>query len=364
MTKSGKKVCIVGISLGKGGAERSMAMLSEMLVNKGHDVHIVILEDNIAYPYKGKLFNLGSFKTKNDTFFKRCVRFLKLRNYLLKHKFDFIIDHRPKNDYQREVFYSRYIYKKFRKIYVVHSSEQPLNTEKNADKFREIFYKNFTTVAVSNYIETEILQKNSITNTLTIHNAFNPDWTHDAELPHELKNKNYILSYGRMVDNIKDITFLINAFNLSNLWKKNVYLVLLGDGEDKQQLQQYSQTLECSGFIRFFPFTPSPFPYISGSKFVTLTSKYEGFPMVLVEALSLQVPVVSLDIHSGPNEIIKHESNGLLVKERNEKVFAQAMISMFENIDLYNHCKKNAFQSVKQFSEDVTADKWNKLLSK
>jgi hypothetical protein len=57
------KVCLVSISLGKGGLERSCAVHSEMLSSLGYDVHIVILTDEIDYPYQGTLFNLKIKKT-------------------------------------------------------------------------------------------------------------------------------------------------------------------------------------------------------------------------------------------------------------------------------------------------------------
>lgn len=364
MTKSSRKVCIVGISLAKGGAERSMAMLSQMLRDKGHEVHLVILNGEVDYEYSGTLFNLGIFKTETDSLFKRLLRFRKLRRYLKNQQFDFIIDHRPKNEYRREQFYQKYIYKGFRKIYVVHSSKQQEYLTSQPGKFSDIYRMNYATVAVSKHIEQEVLQKNGISNTTTIYNAYDDNWLGLAkEKPKEVLGKTYILSYGRINDEVKDFSFLIQAFTVSKLWEENIFLVIMGDGKDKEKLQASVSHLECADKIIFLPFTKNPFPYISHSKIVSLTSHYEGFPMVLVESLSLGTPVVSLDIKSGPSEIIKDRENGLLIKERNVSLFAEGLKLMFEDEQLYEKCKANTQKSVESFSKEKIANQWHRLIN-
>ncbi len=275
-----------------------------------------------------------------------------------------VIDHRPKNRYFREIFYHRYLYKNIPRIYVAHSSHKQSYTTERPEKFARIYNSNTANVAVSKYIEERVLKPLGIRKTTTIHNAFDRAWAeHDGELPEALSKGKYILSYGRIDDSIKDFSFLIDSFNESELWKAGIQLVILGDGADKEKLQTYSASLESYKAIHFYPFVSSPFSYIRNARFVTLTSKYEGFPMVLVESLSLGTPVVSLDIKSGPNEIIKHQNNGLLVKERNVEHFAEAMRSMIHNQSLYEECKKNAKNSVESFSMSEIAQYWHKLLN-
>jgi glycosyltransferase involved in cell wall biosynthesis len=358
------KVCIVSISLGKGGAERSCAMLSVMLSRLGHDVHIAILNDEVDYDFEGTLFSLGRSKKQNETGVQRYLRFRKFRKYLLNEKFDVVIDHRPKNRYFREIFYHRYLYKNIPRIYVAHSSHKESYTTDRPLKIAKIYNENVANVAVSEYIENQVLKTCGIEKTTTIYNAYDETWDDQVEnLPKDLKKANYILSYGRIDDSIKDFSFLIDSFNESKLWEEGIKLVILGDGKDKEMLQKYSASLESVGHIKFYPFTSAPFAMIKNARFVTLTSKYEGFPMVLVESLSLGTPVVSLDIKSGPNEIIKHQINGILVKARNVEHFADAMRSMFHNESLYEDCKKNAKKSVESFSMNEIALYWHKLLN-
>lgn len=362
MQNTHKKICIVSICLAKGGAERSCAMLSEMLVAQGHEVHIAILTNAVQFPYGGTLFNLGKLKEDNESFSGRFKRLLKLRTYLKKHKFDVIIDHRTKNDYYRELFYHKIIYKGFKKIYVVHSSNADLYLTQKPKDFAKVYNRNAATIGVSNYISNTILPSFGITNAATIHNAFDPSWQQsNDDLPENLKSRTYILSYGRIDESVKDFTFLLNAYTASNLWKEGIHLVILGDGEDKMALQQFAETLPSAAQIVFLS-SQSPFHIIANAQFVTLTSRFEGFPMVLVESLSLGVPVVSLDIISGPSEIIQHEKNGLLIPKRDVSLFAQAMQRMSMDDILQKTCRKNAKTSVAQFSSEEIAKKWNQLL--
>lgn len=357
------KVCLVSISLAKGGLERSCAMLSQMLEALGHDVHLVILNDEVDYPFSGKMLNLGRLKTEKDNMAKRLLRFRKFRNYLKKEAFDVIIDHRPKNNFERELFYSKFIYRELRKIYVVHSSKKTEYLTENPSAFSKICKKNILNVAVSEYIENEILKKEGIDNFVTIHNAFDPAWKNErGEFPEILQTKKYILSYGRLDDSIKDFSFLIEAFSQSKVWEKEIHLVILGDGKDKEMLQKLAFSKECGEHILFLPFTKSPFEIIKNAHCVTLTSKYEGFPMVLVESLSLGTPVISLDIISGPSEIVQHEKNGLLIAERSLPLFAEALQTVCFNDILYETLKKNTKTSVEKFSMQAISEKWNQTL--
>lgn len=357
------KVCLVSISLAGGGLERSCAMLSQMLEHKGHEVHLAILNDEIDYPYSGKLFNLGGLKNQKDSLGKRLSRFRRFRAYLKKNNFDVVIDHRPKNNFKRELFYSNYLYKNLNKIYVVHGSQREQYLTEKPKKFSSICQKNVLNIAVSEYIEDEILKKEGITNSLTIYNAFDPSWENEVEnLPAILEEKIYLLSYGRLDDDIKDFSFLIEAFSQSDLWKRNIYLVILGDGKDKEMLQKLASSKACAGQILFLPFTKRPFEIIKNARCISLTSKHEGFPMVLVESLSLGTPVASLDIVSGPSEIVQHRKNGLLIAQRSLPLFAEALKIICFDEPLYQELKKNTKPSVEKFSMQIISEKWNKTL--
>ena len=352
----------MSISLGTGGAERSAAMLSEMLFSHGHEVHTAILTNEVAYPYKGELLNLGLLKSETETLGARMKRLMSLRRYLKEHQFDVIIDHRTKTSFSKELFYHKVIYKNFKKVYVVHSANKALYFSENATKLARLYSKNEYTVGVSNYITDQVLGSLHIKNGQTIHNAFDARWTASAgDCPEVLNDKEFILWYGRVDDTVKDITFLLNAFTASKLWEEEKYLVLLGDGPDKETLQKFAAELPSSEKIIFLSHQ-SPFSILAKAQYVALTSRFEGFPMVLIEALSFGVPVVSLDIVSGPSEIVQDRENGLLIPKREVSLFAEGLQEMMHNETLSSHCKNNAKASVAAFSMQEISKKWNQLV--
>ena len=85
--------------------------------------------------------------------------------------------------------------------------------------------------------------------------------------------------------------------------------------------------------------------------------------MVLIESLACQTPVISFDMPSGPSEIIKHRSNGILVKNQDKEMLVSSMNEMFSNTTLYNKCKENSIQSVNEFSLERIGNQWLQFLS-
>lgn len=358
------KVCLVSISLGKGGAERSVSIHSRMLVKAGFDVTVAILNNEIDYPFEGKLYNLGVFKKPNDHFLNRWVRFRRFRRFLKEQRFDYLIDHRSKNEYFRELFYRKYLYQGLKTIYVTHSSNVGLYLTQFPQRFGKLCNTNVANVGVSEYISEEVLKKYGIEHVKTIPNAFDAQWQEQeaTALTDPILNRPYILWYGRMEEGVKDISFLMDAFETSFLWQRGFDLVLMGEGTDKTRLQQRSKGFRSEGNIRFLPFTNTPDSIIKGARCVALTSIFEGFPMVLIEALSLGTPVVSLDIISGPSEVIQQGVNGLLIKERNSDTFAKGLIEMCTNENLYRTCHENAKASVAAYSMNEISKLWKTLL--
>jgi len=356
-----KKICLVVSSLGDGGAEKSSGALSILLHGMGYEVHVISILNRIDYDYKGTLLNLGELKDKDDSFFGKLKRFTVFFNYLRLQKFDFIIDSRSRPSLVKQFIINKVLYVNENVIFIIHSFF--LNHYIPSNKlFARLLYANaFKVVTVSKAIQEKLVRKFSFKNVNIIYNSVLEDKTL-LTLDNVLVPDKFMLFFGRLDDDVKNLTLLIESYKLSNLIDNNVKLVILGDGKDKTMLEQKVRSMNLSEQIVFLPYTQNPYSIVRKALCTLLTSKYEGLPTVLIESLSLGVPVISVDCESGPSEIINNEHNGLLIENYKPDLFANAMNRFVSDDKLYKHCKKNAKESVQKFSMENISSDWKNIL--
>ncbi|GAA4816283.1 glycosyltransferase [Litoribaculum gwangyangense] len=350
-----KKICILTDSLSKGGAEKVAANLTISLTNKGYQVYVVSMTNVIDYQFTGNLYNFGLIKEAQNKF----KAFLEFKNYFRKHKFDVIIDHRVRDKYLKEILFSKIIFRKQKVIYCIHSYNLSfyfsfLKLPRLA-KFPHT--KDHKFVAVCHEI------KDYLNKTLNINSIHINNYLLNNTTPFENFNEDffdeYIIGVGRL-NKIKQFDKLITCYKNSNLPINKIKLLILGDGENKKVLKQLVEDLKLKDLVNFYPFRENPYGLIRNAKALVLTSKTEGFPMVLLEALSLNTPVISFDCKSGPGEIIKHGINGLLVDDQNEEALTLA-INKLVDPHFYQKIKANADLDLEQFSESKAIEKWKDI---
>lgn len=138
-----------------------------------------------------------------------------------------------------------------------------------------------------------------------------------------------ILAVGRLTE-AKDFPNLIQAF--AEVRKKcRARLMILGEGEKRAELEKMVVDLGLEKDVAMPGFVDNPYPYMRRAKVVVLSSKWEGLPTVLVEALACGTAVVSTDCPSGPREILRDGKYGILVPVRDSEQLGKAILQVISD---------------------------------
>jgi glycosyltransferase involved in cell wall biosynthesis len=134
-----------------------------------------------------------------------------------------------------------------------------------------------------------------------------------------------LLAAGRLTVQ-KAFDVLIRAF--AQVRKNHrVRLLILGEGEERLALEALIREYELGQDISMPGFVPNPYPYMAHAAAFVLSSRWEGLPTVIVEALSLGTPIISTDCPSGPREVLADGKYGKLVPVDDHHALAAAIIT-------------------------------------
>ena len=173
-------------------------------------------------------------------------------------------------------------------------------------------------------------------------------------------NNKQVLMVGRYND-AKGYDYLIDAWEIVHHrhpdWILNVY----GSGELYDQVVKWISVKNLEGTIILHEPTSKIMDKYLESSICVLSSRYEGFSLVIVEAMACGVPCVSFDSPHGPRNIIRNGEDGILVEYLNSQALADGICCLIENVDLRKELGSNARRNVIRFSEDVVMKQWDEL---
>lgn len=178
----------------------------------------------------------------------------------------------------------------------------------------------------------------------------------------ELVNKQVIM-VGRYND-AKGYDYLIPAWEIVHLrhpdWALNVY----GSGELRDQVKEWIRERHLETTIIMHNPVDNIMEKYKDSSICVLSSRYEGFSLVILEAMSCGVPVVSFDCPYGPRNIIKNGEDGILIEPLNCQALAEGICQLIENKSLRMQLGANARENVLRFSQDSIMEQWEDLFHK
>ena len=174
-------------------------------------------------------------------------------------------------------------------------------------------------------------------------------------------NKN-VIAAGRLVYQ-KGFDKLIDAWDIVSASKKDWNLNIFGEGELYNDLQKKIMLYKLSNSIKIHQPTENIETEFTQSSIFVLSSRYEGFGLVLVEAMQCGVPCISFDCPHGPSDIIDNGINGILVKNGDIEEFANAILKLIDDEELRIKMGKAAIEKAKDYLPETIMPQWIELFN-
>ncbi|HEY0232675.1 MAG TPA: glycosyltransferase [Dokdonella sp.] len=172
-----------------------------------------------------------------------------------------------------------------------------------------------------------------------------------ARAPIERPAESFIVSVARLDEGQKDHKTLLRAYaQVRERGRCKAALVLIGEGRDRRELEQLADELGIGAAVHFLGFCANPSPYIRQAELLVLSSRYEGFGMVLGEAMALGTPVLSADCPTGPRDLLEDGKAGLLVPVGDVDAMARAIERLLTDTELRRSLVQAALQKIETFT--------------
>lgn len=173
-----------------------------------------------------------------------------------------------------------------------------------------------------------------------------------------------LIAVGRL-DYQKGFDRLIRAWGIvqQNVAFRDWQLDIFGQGEWQEMLQRMIDERNLQNTLRLNQPTNSIGDEYAKSSLIVMTSHYEGFGMVLVEAMACGVPAVAFDCKCGPKDIIRHGENGLLVHDGDIEGLAAAMMKLMDDEAYRKRLSDNAKKIISTYSEETVMNRWIALFN-
>lgn len=350
-----------------GGVERVLSTKANYFVDKmGNEVSIITTEQkgNLpSYPLSSQIncIDLGVNYHRDLSYFhpknvkKSLHHFFEIKKTLKSLRPDVVIV----CNYGFDFFFLPYVLPKIPKIKEFHSSKY-FEHQRKPIGFKENLMSFFNKNAEKKYHHLVVLNPDE--------KAFYSN-THVSVIPNPILLQDCIANFqshkmiaaGR-ISPVKRFDELIDIFNAAKESLKDWELHIYGEDylETQKSLRQKIKEYQLENQIKIFPATERLLEILPEYSIYVMTSETECFPMVLLESLSVGLPIISYDCPTGPRHIVKNGENGFLVKDRSE--FITQLKQLTQDEHLRSVFSKKAKTEVVQFSDKTVMQLWEKLL--
>ncbi|MGL5355929.1 MAG: glycosyltransferase family 4 protein [Cetobacterium sp.] len=348
-----------------GGIERVVAnLLNELssdvkiiLLTKDRKKSFYKLNENIEIQNLNNYLELDLHKSKISRIFSVLKNLLlgsiKLKNKIKTINPDFIYVVSPLEALE---------------IILIKTKNQKLLISEHGSKFgynkiynfiKKIVYPKAHKLIVPSTMDTELYLKEGYPAVYIPHlNTFQNNKKND------LKNK-IVLNIGRYTDDKQQDT-LIEIWN--ELFKKQKTigwkLHIVGKGENEEKLKQQIKKYGLQEEVKLLPPKKEVNEYFEEASIFAFTSRYEGFGMVLLEAMSFGIPCISFDCPSGPRDIIQNNYTGYLISNFSKELYIKKLYKLINNFEQRKKMQFKINHFLKKWNNEDILKKWFEILNK
>ncbi len=358
------RLTLVISSLGCGGAERVMSSMANYWVEKGWEITLLTFSSELPFYFLDSRVNYIPLDLAgiSENFFIAIInnikRILVIRDAIATSKPDAVISFLDKVN-----------------VFTLLSTlgmKTPVIVMERVDPFSHsigLFWEKLRLLTYQRAKKIGVVAKKSVT-------YFPGSWQekffsipNPAFLQPEAKNlpiiklKNpCIIAMGRLTHQ-KGFDILLKAF--AELKDKHYQwqLYILGEGILRSELEILSQSLKLDDRVTFLGSLKNPYEHLKQANLFVLSSRYEGFPNALCEAMACGLPVISTNCPTGPEEIIRHGVDGILVPNEDISALSAAMDRLMSDEQERQRLANRAVEVTERFSLDKIMNLWEHLLN-
>lgn len=344
-----------------GGIERVISLLCSQFAVSNPDLKIEIVSQfrsskTLCYDYANANITYLSDKDYDakphslQRMFRILGNVFNVRKHFKNHKYDVIVGQSFPNNLllylagvdmnnvivAEHVYYNYYgdilkklrlhIYKKCRKVVVLTSKDKACYDR---------FYPSARTVVIPNPVVLKEIFESPLNNKIAI-------------------------AVGR-IQYQKGFDTLVEVFKRVHTKHPDWIMQIYGDGNLRAELVKQIKDSGLEGVVNLMGRSTEIYKKLRDASFYVMSSRFEGFPMVLIEAQSQGLPIVSFDCPNGPSDIIENGVNGILVEDQNKEKLYEGICYMIEHPEERKMMGKKSSDNVTQYSVEEICKMWVKL---
>ena len=342
------KILYVITSLGLGGAEKLLLDYVKRLNQEKYSFYICC------------------FRDKPDDLIGEISKYAEVFNFKIRNKFNpIVIPHLIKliNQIQPDIIHTHLFQPRFyttvahlfskKSVLFTHKHNNVNIKEHNVFIFFEMLSIIFNqkVIAISQSVKQSLIKYEFIPEKkiIVIHNGIDNQKFNDTINKTKILNeKKIIIGTVCRLERQKGLKYLLLAMKIILTKFPEAKLEIIGDGTLLNELQELSKKLGISNSVIFFGKFTDVKPFYNRMDVFVLPSLYEGFGIVLLEAMASGVPVIASNV-DGIKEVIQDDINGILVQPRNPEAIAIALTRLIENHQLYNQLVEEGLKRARVF---------------